>query len=770
LQSAVFRYSLFGMSRALRLALAVFLLAGCGKGLAQGAHFADRNEVRAVQLDPSHEALWYATGGGLVRLDLAREIYQVLSRAEGIPSADLTALVVLDDSRLVAGTADWGVILRNTGGKWARAGLFDGVPHERVFHLSLSDFQADSVAPSVWVGTLRGARKLAVRTGFIEPERASSVILADYPVYDIAEDTSGAVFFATNSGVWRMDPSADFTRYGFSEGVGSLEVTEIERGPEGAIYIAYGKSLACFKGEIFIPVAAPFGGSTITDLRLLGIGKEKVLAVGAGERIYYMHSGGSWVSGESFGQAVNAIGPVVPNTALAAAGTATAGLFWPDKNGEYRNLRLPGPLYNVLTRVALDNRGIVWTSSASDDIPADRVGVNRFDMETWTHFTQSNSPLVYNMVSSLNAAPDGRIYLGTWFGPSGTGTGGFNIFDDNNTADPADDLWETFIANTSGLSMDVIRGDMAFDPGGGVWIASRVNMDQPGGLDHFDPVTGAFTSYSTALAERNVHTVESDGLGNIWIGYVNRGLAVIPGGFSGGAELRDVETFRTEAGETGIVDLAADRVNRLWIATATKVILLNFQEDATDESKFAYREVKPPSFAGLAVYDIEIEGYKAVWFATADGIYRLSMDGEGDWTVLNRGNSTLASDRVYDLAIDEPRGVVWAATAGGLSTLNLSAAGEPGLEGLKLVVRPNPWYPERRLLLDVSGMPRYSRISILTVNGERVRSFAPGENASEHFFWDGSNSHGRKCASGVYLIQARAPDGRTFIGKVALVR
>lgn len=752
------------------MGLVIFLLAGGVKVFAQGAHFADRNEVRAIQLDPTQAALWYATGGGLVRLDLVREIYQVLSRAEGIPSADLTALAVLDDTRLVAGTADLGVILRISTGKWVRAGLFDGVPHERVFHLSISDFSGDSREPSLWVGTLRGARKLAVRPGFIEPEHESRIILADYLVYDIAEDTSGAVFFATNSGVWRMDESGNFIRYGTSEGVGSLEVTEIERGPEGEIYIAYEKIIARFSGGIFTPVDGPFRGSMITDLRLLRIGDKQVLAAGAGERIYYLDSMGSWTPGEFFGLAVNTIGPVVPGTQMAAAGTATAGLFWPDPSGEYRNLRLPGPLYNVLTRVALDSRGTVWTSSASDNIPAERVGVSRYDGESWSHFTQAGSPLIFNLISSLNAAPDGRLYLGTWFGPAAVGSGGFNILDDGGTADPGDDRWETCVANNSGLSMGVIRGEMAFDSEGGVWVGSQVNQDQPGGLEYFEPQTSAFISYSGTLSERSVHTVEADGLGNIWIGYANRGLAVIPGGFAGSAGVRNVETFRTEVGETGIVDLAADGVNRLWIATSTKVILLNFQEDATDELKFAYKEIKPPSFAGLAVNDIEIEGFKAVWFATASGIYRLELADQDNWTVFNRGNSALASDQVYDLAIDDRWGVVWAATAGGLSTLALSAEGEPGLESLKLVVRPNPWYTERRSMLAVSGMPRYSRISILTVSGEQVRTFAPRENSSEHFFWDGSNSHGRACASGVYLIQAKAPDGRTFIGKVALVR
>ena len=121
----------------------------------------------------------------------------------------------------------------------------------------------------------------------------------------------------------------------------------------------------------------------------------------------------------------------------------------------------------------------------------------------------------------------------------------------------------------------------------------------------------------------------------------------------------------------------------------------------------------------------------------------MSLDGEEDWAVFNRGNSTVAADQAYDLALDERRGVVWAATEGGLSTLALAPVGGAGSGRLKLAVRPNPWYPERSPLLAVSGMPRYSKVWILTVNGEEVRRFQP---------------------------QDRAPDGRTFIGKVALLR
>ena len=219
-----------------------------------------------------------------------------------------------------------------------------------------------------------------------------------------------------------------------------------------------------------------------------------------------------------------------------------------------------------------------------------------------------------------------------------------------------------------------------------------------------------------------------------------------------------------------MVDLETDGVNRLWIATQTKVILLNFQEDATQEGKFNYREIKPPSFAGLAANSIAVQGYEAAWFATNSGIFRLGLAGDTTWTVFNRGNSLLASDEVHDIAVDYGRGVLWAATSAGLSALELSVATGSTAEGNELVVRPNPWYPAREPLLVVSGIPRYSRVLILTVSGEQVRSFRGRHSSNQLIFWDGTNEHGRPCASGVYLIRALAPDGKNLMGKVALIR
>ncbi|MFC1614126.1 hypothetical protein ACFL5K_02395 [Gemmatimonadota bacterium] len=743
--------------------------------MAQWLHYANRNHVRAVELDAAGEALWYATTGGLVRLDLERNLYQEFGRSEGLPSAELTGLVTLPGGKLLVGTTDMGVCLRTSSGRWMRAGVFDGLPDERVY--CLVNARAEDVeSPSeVWVGTEHGARKMSVGEDFLEPERGGNVILEDYAIYDVADTEEGSVFFATSSGLWRVDASESFSRYGMDEGLGALAVRDVERGPDDGIYLNTNGVLQRLAGGRVENVQVPFGSGELQDIRLLGTPEGSVLAAAASERVYFLDAGGQWSLGSELAEPPYVIGPVIGG--LPVAGTDGEGLYRPSgattggQDEVYQRLKIPGPVNNLLTAVAVDSRGTVWAGGAPNDaVPYEKIGVSRFDGKTWTHFNEANSPeMIFNMVSAIDVAPDGRVYLGTYYGHQ-VGTGGVNILDDGGTAGPEDDVWEKYLAVDHELSSGVIRGDIAFDANGGAWIGSFSNQYLPGGLEYFDPVEQRFISYSNQLAERNVHTVAVDGLGNVWFGYAGRGLAVIPGGYGSGQPVRQVTSLNTAlGGEAGINDLAVDRVNRLWIATGSKVVLLSFQEDALHEEKYVYQEVKPPSYAGLSANSIAFEGLTAAWFGTSSGIFRLDLAAD-IWTVFNRGNSQLASDEVGELFIDEARGVLWAATSAGLSAMSLAGNPAEATLSAKLVVRPNPWRPVSEGLLMVSGIPRYSRVTILTVSGEPVRQFDPKETINRLLVWDGNNQHGSPCASGVYLIRAESPDGGSASGKVALIR
>ncbi|MBN2288781.1 MAG: hypothetical protein JXQ83_05565 [Candidatus Glassbacteria bacterium] len=738
-------------------------------GRAQWLHYANHNQVRAVELGADGTVLWYTTTGGLVRLDLERDLYQGFGRSEGLPCAGLTGLITLPGGSLLAGTTDLGLVLRTGSGRWLRAGTFDGLPDERVYCLAGSQTPDGENIQGVWVGTGRGARKMTVSGEVIQPLQGSMVILENYTVADI-EELGGEVFFATSSGLWQMSSLTEFTRIGREEGLKSLNVEEVERGPDGKLYLNAEGTLQKLAGGVVENVAVPFGSARVADLRLLESPQGGLLAAAAGLQVYFLDAQGNWTSGPSLDNPPTVIGPLIDG--MPVLGTDGGGIYRPAAGGTgaYRSLKTPGPLYNLVTAVAVDSRGTVWTASASNATPYEKVGISRFDGQTWTYFNETNSPeMVFNMVSAVDVSTDDRVYLGTYFGHA-IGTGGVNILDDGGTAEPRDDLWERYVASETDLTTGVIRGDIAFDSDGGAWIPCQFSYNLPGGLNYFDPLERRFYSYDDQLSERDVRTVAVDRLGNLWVGYVSRGLAVLPGGRGSPYRVRQVGSFTSALrGETGVIDLAVDQVNRVWIATVSKVVLLNFQEDALDEQKYFYQEIKPPSYAGLAANSVALEGLEAAWFATNSGIFRLELATDR-WSIFNRSNSRLAADEVSEIALDEAHGVLWAATSGGLSALSLAGGSVSGTSAARLVVRPNPWHPVSEGLLIVSGIPRYSVVSILTVSGEVVRRFARGETVNEMLFWDGTNQHGSPCASGVFLILAEPPGGESATAKVALIR
>ncbi|MCE5272346.1 hypothetical protein LLH00_13795, partial [bacterium] len=536
---------------------------------AQWTQFAETNRVRAAEMSPDRTALWCATGGGLVRYDTVRHLWRSFGRNQGLPATDLNALLVMPDGSLILGSEEMGLILGTGSGRWTRAGSFDGLPGERVLCLARpagsDDFQ-------FWAGTGSGARQFSLEDGTVSPVSGSRILLEDAVVYDIACAADGAVWFASSTGLWRLSADGSLRRFGASEGVGALGVTAVEAAADGSLYAAWRDTVKVMAGELFIPDNAPNGRRAVTALRSLEAeAASPRLALAAGGHLYLRGAQG-WSEAQA-PAAVTTLGPSLETDGLPVAGTDGAGLLLPEAGG-YSALNFPGPLYNLLTRVAVDSRGTVWCSSASDATPRAAVGVNRWDGNLWTHFSEANSPLLMNMIASLNAGPDGRMYLGTWFGPTVIGSGGFNILDDHGTADSTDDHWETYTANETPLSMGVIRGDMAFDSSGGVWVGSQFNQNQPGGLERFDTKNLTFSSYAGALSERAVRCVAADGLGNIWIGYQTGGLGVIPGGFEGGLAPRQVSSFTTALGQVGVLDMAVDPANRLWIVTpATAVVL-----------------------------------------------------------------------------------------------------------------------------------------------------------------------------------------------------
>lgn len=93
----------------------------------------------------------------------------------------------------------------------------------------------------------------------------------------------------------------------------------------------------------------------------------------------------------------------------------------------------------------------------------------------------------------------------------------------------------------------------------------------------------------------------------------------------------------------------------------------------------------------------------------------------------------------------------------------------PAARDIKLRVHPNPFNP--RVTLTLENLPPASEgtVRIYNLRGELVRTLHEGEFVAPTLRWDGSDDHGARVASGVYVVEARAAD---FVErrKIALLR
>jgi len=271
-------------------------------------------------------------------------------------------------------------------------------------------------------------------------------------------------------------------------------------------------------------------------------------------------------------------------------------------------------------------------------------GVNRLVGNTWTTFTDGNTPGCGVIESATHLAVDdsgGRV----WFGTDGTGTIdpqpglGACMF---NTANGS---WRRFHAANSGLIDDTVK-DLAVDTEGRVWFGTTpFYPSSPGGVSVCTWMGNDcyWRSYKTAdgLASKKVSAVAVS-LERLWFGTEDAGLSSFAPNWG---------FFDTD----GVLALAS-LPGHVWVGTGAG---LKHFDGTTWKTALAGQEIR--ATLALSLDDI--------WIGTdAGGVQH--WDGVG-WTVYNAGNSGLASNHVLALARDT-RNRIWVGTQdAGVSVYNL---------------------------------------------------------------------------------------------------
>lgn len=261
------------------------------------------------------------------------------------------------------------------------------------------------------------------------------------------------------------------------------------------------------------------------------------------------------------------------------------------------------------------------------------------------------------------------------------------------------------------------------------WIIPSLYCYNPA-TDQLDAYTKFTNQDMTNYAVNEVHCVEEDKSGNIWVG-------------------TNLGPFYLDPKQFGVDDP---------IFTQVKVP----RNDGTNYADYL--------LSGVNISAIKIDAAGRKWFGTyGNGVYLVSADNMEQIHHFTANNSELLSDYIDDIVIDEKTGEVFFATDNGLcSYMSDATTAYEMMDKDHVYAYPNPVKPDYTGIITVVGLSYNADVKIVTANGALV---AEGRSNGGTFTWDGRDqTTGRRVASGVYMVMAATADGnKGTVCKIAIV-
>lgn len=325
---------------------------------------------------------------------------------------------------------------------------------------------------------------------------------------------------------------------------------------------------------------------------------------------------------------------------------------------------------------------------------------------------------------------------------------------------------------------------LAFDAKGDLWMA---NNSADSVIVRRSP-EGKWTKYyfKSLVGSSEIANIAFDQDGRLWL--ADRRYA---GEHRGGIFCYDPTTrkstfrtsFRNEDGTSYTIGatycVRPDLDGTIWIGTDMGLFVVDKPEEWFSENFLMY-QIKVPrndgtNYAdyllnGVGITAIAVDGANRKWIGTSDnGLYLVSADGIETIHHFTTDNSPLPSNQIYNLAVNGNTGEVYIATAGGLASYQSDATDACGtLEKDNLHIYPNPLRSEHPNLITIQGLTQDAEVKIATLGGQVVNR---GISLGGNYQWDTTDTTGKPCASGVYLVLVTDPSGSTSIaGKLAIVR
>ena len=153
---------------------------------------------------------------------------------------------------------------------------------------------------------------------------------------------------------------------------------------------------------------------------------------------------------------------------------------------------------------------------------------------------------------------------------------------------------------------------------------------------------------------------------------------------------------------------------------------------------------------------INFDGANRKWIATQNsGVFLMSADGTDEVSHFTQTNSSLFSNNVKDIAINQKTGEVYFATDKGIISYRGTAT-EGNDNFTDVYAFPNPVTPSWSGVIAIKGLVNNTTIKITDINGVLVYET---ESLGGQAIWDGKNYKGERVSTGVYMVFCTSEDG-----------
>lgn len=348
------------------------------------------------------------------------------------------------------------------------------------------------------------------------------------------------------------------------------------------------------------------------------------------------------------------------------------------------------------------------------------------------------------------------------------------------------------VTDTFSLANSILEGDqdtkwgyvsaLTYDDDGNLWIGNS-SASKPLKVIAKNGLWYEF-NLANQIKNKRVERLIIDNNGVKWMGVKEGGVLA----FDEGESISDASDDRYRLLNTGansgalptndVKALAADFDNNIWVGTVDGLRVLYNSENVFDAAAGEYNFKKLLIEYGenveivlgtSQINSIQVDGDNRKWIGTANaGVFLLSADGLEVIRNFTAENSSLLSNSILDIAIDQTTGIVYFVTEKGLIGYR-SDATEGDQEYSNVKVFPNPVQPNFDGPITIQGIAYNSDVKITDVSGKVIyKTKSHGGTAT----WSGNTMDGRRAATGVYLIWTSI-DSDEFkgrkVGKVLLV-